>query len=79
MSHILIAEDEPRIAQFVESGLRAAGHLTTIAADGETALLLARSGAVSYTHLDVYKRQGPAPWTWSFSTSGCRGWTDWRC
>ncbi|MCA0437188.1 MAG: response regulator transcription factor [Austwickia sp.] len=53
MSHILIAEDEPRIAQFVESGLRAAGHLTTIAADGETALLLARSGAVDMVVLDI--------------------------
>lgn len=44
MSRILVAEDEVRIAQFVEKGLRAAGHTTTHAQDGETALMLARAG-----------------------------------
>ena len=33
MAAILIAEDEPRIAAFVEKGLRAAGLSTTVARD----------------------------------------------
>lgn len=53
MSRILVAEDEQRIAQFVEKGLRAAGHSTTHAGDGETALMLARSGEFDLVVLDV--------------------------
>ncbi|HEU0104474.1 MAG TPA: response regulator transcription factor [Mycobacteriales bacterium] len=53
MSRILIAEDEVRIAQFVEKGLRAAGHATTHAQDGETALMLARAGSFDLVLLDV--------------------------
>ncbi|MCI9888482.1 response regulator transcription factor [Micrococcales bacterium 31B] len=53
MTHILIAEDEPKIASFVEKGLRSAGFLTTIADNGETALLLARTGAFDLLVLDV--------------------------
>ena len=53
MSRILVAEDEGRIAQFVEKGLRAAGHTTTHAEDGETALLLARSGGFDLVVLDI--------------------------
>lgn len=53
MSHILIAEDSDRISSFVEKGLRAAGYLTTIADNGETALLLARSGAFDLVILDI--------------------------
>jgi DNA-binding response OmpR family regulator len=41
MSRVLIAEDEARIASFLEKGLRANGFATAIAATGEEALLLA--------------------------------------
>ncbi len=44
MSRILIAEDEVRIASFVEKGLRANGFAADVAADGDDALRLARSG-----------------------------------
>lgn len=53
MSHILIAEDAERISSFVEKGLRSAGYLTTVADNGETALLLARTGAFDLVVLDI--------------------------
>lgn len=53
MSRILIAEDDTRITSFLEKGLRAAGYTTTHAGDGETALLLARSGAFDLVILDI--------------------------
>ncbi|HEX2110232.1 MAG TPA: response regulator transcription factor [Gaiellaceae bacterium] len=53
MSRILIAEDEARIASFVEKGLRANGFATEIAADGETAYALARTGRFDLLILDV--------------------------
>jgi two-component system, OmpR family, copper resistance phosphate regulon response regulator CusR len=53
MSRILIAEDEPRIASFVEKGLRANGFATTVAADGGTALAQARSGEFALMVLDI--------------------------
>ncbi len=42
MTQILIAEDEPRIAAFLEKGLRANGYTTTVAPDGPSALAPAR-------------------------------------
>jgi DNA-binding response OmpR family regulator len=53
MSRILIAEDEERIASFLEKGLRAEGFATRVAADGETALARARSGKYDLVVLDV--------------------------
>ncbi|WP_432519800.1 response regulator transcription factor [Kineococcus sp. SYSU DK006] len=53
MTSILIAEDETRIAAFVEKGLRAGGYATTIAADGRSALELASTGAFDLLLLDV--------------------------
>jgi two-component system, OmpR family, copper resistance phosphate regulon response regulator CusR len=53
MSRILIAEDEPRIASFVEKGLRANGFATAVAADGGTALAQARSGEFELMVLDI--------------------------
>ena len=53
MSRILIAEDEPRIAAFVEKGLRANGFATTVVADGRTALARARAGEVDLLVLDI--------------------------
>lgn len=53
MSRILIAEDESRIAAFVEKGLRAAGFAVTIAADGRAALAEAQTGQYDLMILDI--------------------------
>jgi two-component system copper resistance phosphate regulon response regulator CusR len=53
MNRILIAEDEDRIASFVEKGLRANGFVTTVVADGDSALELARQGAFDLVVLDL--------------------------
>ena len=53
MSRILVAEDEPRIALFLEKGLRANGFTTDVATDGEEALRLARSGKYDLLILDL--------------------------
>jgi two-component system, OmpR family, copper resistance phosphate regulon response regulator CusR len=53
VSRILIAEDEARIASFVEKGLRANGFTTEVAANGEDALRLARSGKFDLLVLDL--------------------------
>lgn len=53
MSRILIAEDEPRIAAFVEKGLKANGFATTVVTDGRSALARARSGEADLLVLDI--------------------------
>jgi two-component system copper resistance phosphate regulon response regulator CusR len=53
MSRILIAEDEDRIASFVEKGLRAQGYTTTVVADGDEALQMGRSGLFDLVLLDI--------------------------
>jgi DNA-binding response OmpR family regulator len=53
MARILIAEDEARIAQFLEKGLRANGFTTDTAADGEAALRLALTGRYDLLILDL--------------------------
>lgn len=53
MNRILIAEDEERIASFVEKGLRANGFTTTVAGDGHQAIALARSGDFDLLILDL--------------------------
>ncbi|MER0246491.1 response regulator transcription factor [Streptomyces sp. HSW2009] len=53
MNRILIAEDEERIAAFVDKGLRAGGFTTTIAADGDTAADYARTGDFDLIILDI--------------------------
>jgi two-component system, OmpR family, copper resistance phosphate regulon response regulator CusR len=53
MSRILIAEDEPRIAAFVEKGLRANGFATAVVEDGASALAKARSGEFDLLVLDI--------------------------
>jgi DNA-binding response OmpR family regulator len=53
MSSILIAEDEERIASFVDKGLRAAGFTTTVAARGDDALEYALSGSFDLILLDI--------------------------
>ncbi|HEX5800389.1 MAG TPA: response regulator transcription factor [Gaiellaceae bacterium] len=53
MSRILIAEDEARIASFLEKGLGANGFATTVATNGRDALRLARRGDFDLLVLDV--------------------------
>ncbi|GGY53087.1 response regulator transcription factor [Streptomyces omiyaensis] len=53
MNRVLIAEDEERIASFVEKGLRANGFTTTVAADGDAALALALTGGFDLMVLDI--------------------------
>jgi two-component system copper resistance phosphate regulon response regulator CusR len=53
MNRILIAEDEDRIASFVEKGLRANGFVTTVVGDGDSALELARQGGFDLVVLDI--------------------------
>ena len=53
MTRVLIAEDEGRIASFLEKGLQASGFATTVASDGEEALELALSGKYDLLVLDV--------------------------
>ena len=53
MNRILIAEDEERIASFIEKGLRANGFTTSVATDGHEAIALARSGEFDLLILDL--------------------------
>lgn len=53
MSRILIAEDTPQILRFLVKGLRAEGHATTSAIDGDQALELALSGHFDLMLLDL--------------------------
>ena len=53
MSRILIAEDEARIASFIEKGLRAAGFTVTVATDGHAARSEAQSGQYDLMILDI--------------------------
>jgi len=53
VNNILIAEDEDRISLFIEKGLRAAGYSTTVVADGDGALEMARAGRHDLVLLDV--------------------------
>jgi len=53
VSRILIAEDEQRIASFLEKGLRANGFTTDVVADGNEALRLARSNEFDLLILDL--------------------------
>ncbi|HET9312030.1 MAG TPA: response regulator transcription factor [Actinomycetota bacterium] len=53
MSHVLIVEDEERIAAFVDKGLRANGFTTAIAPTGEHALQTLLSESFDLVILDV--------------------------
>ncbi|MEB3366401.1 response regulator transcription factor [Saccharopolyspora mangrovi] len=53
MKHILIAEDEKRIAVLLQQSLRADGFGTTIVSDGEQARSYALSGAYDLLVLDI--------------------------
>ncbi|MDJ0575862.1 MAG: response regulator [Xenococcaceae cyanobacterium MO_234.B1] len=53
MDRIIIAEDEERIAAFINKGLQKNGYHTAIAKDGEQALHLARSEEFDLLLLDL--------------------------
>lgn len=53
MNRVLIVEDEPRIASFLDKGLRAAGYVTTVVADGVAAVGYARDEEVDLVILDL--------------------------
>ncbi len=53
MNRILIAEDEPRLASFLEKGLRSNGFVTTVAEDGAKASLMARDDEFDLLVLDL--------------------------
>ncbi|MEV0394761.1 response regulator transcription factor [Polymorphospora rubra] len=53
MNRILVAEDEPRIASFLEKGLRAAGYVTTVVTNGTDAAAYVRDGAYDLMILDL--------------------------
>jgi DNA-binding response OmpR family regulator len=53
MNRILVAEDEARIAQFVQKGLRAHGFVPTVVADGRSALQHAISDEFDLMVLDI--------------------------
>ncbi|MEV0696333.1 response regulator transcription factor [Saccharopolyspora sp. NPDC050389] len=53
MSKILIAEDEARIAAFIEKGLRANGFTTTVVGDGDAALDYLLTGDFDLVVLDL--------------------------
>ena len=53
MSQILIAEDETRLAAFIEKGLRKQGFATAIAEDGQQAIEIAQDGDFDLILLDL--------------------------
>jgi DNA-binding response OmpR family regulator len=53
MTRILVAEDEPRIAAFIEKGLRANGFTTLVAATGPEAVATARDADFDLLILDL--------------------------
>jgi DNA-binding response OmpR family regulator len=53
MNRILIAEDESRIASFIEKGLRKNGFTTAVAEDGNQAVSMAETGDFDLLLLDI--------------------------
>jgi DNA-binding response OmpR family regulator len=53
MNRILIVEDEPRLASFLEKGLGAAGYATTVVGEGGAASLMARDEDFDLMILDI--------------------------
>ncbi|MBW4562284.1 MAG: response regulator transcription factor [Mojavia pulchra JT2-VF2] len=53
MNRILIAEDEPRIASFLQKGLKANGFTTAVASNGDEALFMAFSDEFDLLILDI--------------------------
>jgi DNA-binding response OmpR family regulator len=53
MPNILIVEDEPRIASFIQKGLRSQGFTTTVIADGQYVLDVLQNGTFDLLILDL--------------------------
>jgi two-component system response regulator QseB len=53
MTRILIAEDEPRLAAFLDKGLRAQGFTTTVVSDGSAASAMAQDEEFDLLVLDL--------------------------
>lgn len=53
MNRVLIVEDEPRLAAFLEKGLRSSGFTTTVIGDGPGAIATARDDDFDLVLLDV--------------------------
>ncbi|MBE9052391.1 response regulator transcription factor [Nostocales cyanobacterium LEGE 11386] len=53
MPNILIVEDEPRIASFIQKGLRSQGFTTTIVTDGQYVLDIVQNGSFDLLILDL--------------------------
>jgi DNA-binding response OmpR family regulator len=53
VNRILIAEDEPRLASFLEKGLRSNGFVTSVAEDGMSASTMARDDEFDLLVLDL--------------------------
>ncbi|HBE51312.1 MAG TPA: DNA-binding response regulator, partial [Cyanobacteria bacterium UBA11369] len=53
MNRILIAEDEPRIASFLEKGLKANGFTTIVVEDGDAAIKVTDSNDFDLLILDL--------------------------
>ncbi|MEM8778957.1 MAG: response regulator [Cyanobacteria bacterium P01_G01_bin.49] len=53
MCHILIVEDEPRLAAFIEKGLQNKGFKTSVATDGQQALFMAQNETFDLLLLDL--------------------------
>jgi len=53
MSRILIVDDEPSLALFLQKGLRASGYATFVAGDGAMATAMARDGKFDLLILDL--------------------------
>lgn len=51
--HILVVEDEPKIASSIQKGLKEAGYTATVAPDGEIGLTLALQHTVDLVLLDM--------------------------
>lgn len=71
--HVLLVEDEPSLAAFIHKGLTEESFTVETAADGETALDLARSDSYDIVILDIMLPgsmglrcvRGSAPCTWT--------------
>ena len=51
--NLLVVEDDPRVADFLQRGLRAEGYRVNLASDGQTALAVIRAEVFSAVLLDV--------------------------
>ena len=51
--HVLLVEDETRVAEFIQSGLKSEGWTVTVAADGETGLSMAEQESFDVIVLDL--------------------------